>query len=482
MSSLLDRDLHEFDRHDADSSGRVSPTVNLDPFPLVSESVAIPIGCVIAGVADPVVTAGCAIVCLVVAGAYRRRLTLSALDVAPRITVAAVAGVLLASASVGSAGLRQLLVAVGIVCVAALLGRFVGYAVERRLRRSGLLGRRTAVVGSGAVASMLTQRMLAEPECGLRPVAVLETAAQSSPCDSIEVPVHPLDEGLCRVLESERIETAIIAFPEVDAMRLLEMVWECDRLDCEIFVVPRLWEVSAVSGNMERVGAIPLARLGGTAHRSLGWYLKLFGDRCFAAAALVALSPLLALIAGAVYFSDRSAPVLFRQKRIGLDGRAFELLKFRSLRPVSEHEEQTTWTVSGDPRLGTFGRILRASSLDELPQLWNVLRGDMALVGPRPERPHFVDKFSTSVPGYQGRHRVPVGLTGWAAINGLRGDTSIAERSRYDNFYIANWSLWLDLKILIRTGWAVVVNFQRDRSASRSSRRGEVICLRPSPL
>lgn len=468
MSSLLDRELHEFDRHEVGSSGRVLPTVSVDGFPLVAETVAIPVSCVQAGLADPVVISACAVACLLVTGAYRRRLTLSVLDIAPRVAAAALAGVLLATVVVGSGGFRDLLITAGIVCGAALLGRIIGYAVERRLRRTGLLGRRTAIVGSGPVASVLTQRMLAEPECGLRPVCVLETASQSDRFDAVALPVHPLDDGLRRLLEHEKIDTAIIAFPELDGARLLEMVWECDRSPCEIFVVPHLWEVTGIDGSMERVGAIPLVRLGGTGRRSLGWLLKLAGDRCLAAAALVALFPLLSIVACAVYFSDRSAPVLFRQKRIGLDGREFELLKFRSLRPVSEHDEQTTWTISKDPRLGAFGRILRASSLDELPQLWNVLRGEMALVGPRPERPHFVEKFSVTVPGYQGRHRVPVGLTGWAAINGLRGDTSIAERSRYDNFYIANWSLWLDTKILIRTGWAVVVNFHRDRSRHRS--------------
>lgn len=481
MSSLLDHDLHRPDDHRADSSPRGSSSVNFDAFPLIAEGVAIPIGFFATGAANPVAMAACVVACLLLAGAYRRRLTLSVLDVAPRVAAATVAGVLLAAAWTGSAGLRPLLIVAGSVCAAALLGRFVGYALERRLRRSGLLVRRTAVVGSGTVASLLTQRMLAEPECGLKPVAVLESAAPSGLADPADFPVHPLDQGLREILVRERIDTAIIAFPEVGTARLLEMLWECDRLDCEIFVVPRLWEVSKVSGNMERIGAIPLNRLGENAQRGPGWHLKVAVDRCLAAAALIALLPLLAVIALAVYLSDRSAPVLFRQKRIGLNGREFELLKFRSLRPRNELESQTTWTVSGDPRLGAFGRLLRASSLDELPQLWNILRGDMALVGPRPERPHFVEKFSASIPGYRERHRVPVGLTGWAAINGLRGDTSIAERARYDNFYIANWSLWLDVKILIRTGWAVLINFQRDRSPGRSAKSGEVICLRPSP-
>ena len=127
------------------------------------------------------------------------------------------------------------------------------------------------------------------------------------------------------------------------------------------------------------------------------------------------------------------------------------MLKFRSMRPATETESATNWNIKNDDRLSWFGKFLRRSSLDELPQLWNILRGDMSLVGPRPERPHFVEQFSSEFKRYDARHRVPCGLTGWAQIHGLRGDTSIPERVRYDNYYIQNWSLWLDVKIILRT-------------------------------
>jgi len=148
--------------------------------------------------------------------------------------------------------------------------------------------------------------------------------------------------------------------------------------------------------------------------------------------------------------------IIFRQERIGRDGTRFMLLKFRSLRPVNEDESRTNWNISHDDRLGPVGRILRATSLDELPQLFNILRGDMSLVGPRPERPYFVEEFGRQYRGYDARHRVPSGLTGWAQIHGLRGDTSIDMRARMDNFYIENWSLWLDVKIMLRTFISVV--------------------------
>jgi lipopolysaccharide/colanic/teichoic acid biosynthesis glycosyltransferase len=143
--------------------------------------------------------------------------------------------------------------------------------------------------------------------------------------------------------------------------------------------------------------------------------------------------------------------VIFRQARVGRHGVVFDCLKLRSMRPVDEKESATNWTVAGDHRVGPVGRFLRRTSIDELPQLWNIIRGDMTLVGPRPERPHFVDKFSSEYERYAHRHRVQAGLTGLAQVSGLRGDTSIADRARYDNYYIEHWSLWLDVKIVIRT-------------------------------
>jgi lipopolysaccharide/colanic/teichoic acid biosynthesis glycosyltransferase len=148
--------------------------------------------------------------------------------------------------------------------------------------------------------------------------------------------------------------------------------------------------------------------------------------------------------------------VLFRQERVGLDGRPFDLLKFRSLRPATSLESATTWSIALDDRLGSVGRFLRKTSLDELPQLWNVLRGQMSIVGPRPERPHFVEQFTEQFPAYLARHRVPSGLTGMSQVHGLRGDTSIEDRARLDNFYIEHWSLWADIKLMLRTAEAVV--------------------------
>ncbi|BBA98566.1 putative transferase [Actinacidiphila reveromycinica] len=173
-------------------------------------------------------------------------------------------------------------------------------------------------------------------------------------------------------------------------------------------------------------------------------------DVVLAGLALAAAAPVLAGCALAVRLADGPG-VLFRQERIGLGGRPFTLLKFRTMRPADDHESATLWSIAHDDRTSAVGRLLRRTSLDELPQLWNVLRGDMSMVGPRPERPFYVQKFSAELPGYRDRHRMPAGITGLAQVSGLRGDTSIPDRARFDNHYIESWSLWQDVAIIVRT-------------------------------
>ncbi|WP_237550900.1 sugar transferase, partial [Streptomyces sp. SID5614] len=188
--------------------------------------------------------------------------------------------------------------------------------------------------------------------------------------------------------------------------------------------------------------------------RPLGHGVKRAMDAVLAAVGLVLAAPVMAVCALAVRLSDGPG-VIFRQERVGRHGRPFVLLKFRTLRPADVQESATRWNVASDGRLSGVGRMLRRTSLDELPQLWNVLRGDMSMVGPRPERPFFVAQFSRAHPGYQARHRMPVGITGLAQVNGLRGDTSIEERARFDNHYIETWSLWQDACVLARTAGSV---------------------------
>jgi len=185
------------------------------------------------------------------------------------------------------------------------------------------------------------------------------------------------------------------------------------------------------------------------------WFMKRALDFALSAVGILLLSPVMGLIALATLI-DSGRPVLLRQRRVGLDGRPFDMLKFRTMQVCEDDVLATEWRADED-RMTKVGRILRDTSLDELPQLFNVLRGEMSLVGPRPERPYFVELFNDSYPHYFSRHRLPAGVTGWAQVHGLRGgDTSMEERVTFDNYYIENWSLAQDVKILLRTMATVV--------------------------
>ena len=262
-------------------------------------------------------------------------------------------------------------------------------------------------------------------------------------------------EDLAEILRRVEARNVVVAFGSVRESQMVDIIRTCDRLRCEIFLVPRLFELHQVSEDMDTVWGLPLVRLRRATHRSLGWRVKRVFDILFSAGSLLVLSPL--MLAAAIAVRLEGGPgILFRQERVGADGKRFDVLKFRSLKPANDEESATNWNIKHDDRLGSVGRFLRKSSIDELPQLINILRGEMSLVGPRPERPHFVAQFRQTYPRYVARHRVPSGLTGWAAVHGLRGDTSIADRAMFDNYYIENWSLWLDVKILLRTVSSVI--------------------------
>ena len=245
---------------------------------------------------------------------------------------------------------------------------------------------------------------------------------------------------------------AIIAYSEVPEATVLDVLRSSPDRGLDVLCVPRFFEVRRSRHGDERVGGMALVRLHGATGPMSGTQgrLKRALDVVVASVLLLLAAPVLAVLAVAVR-AETGPGVLFRQQRLGRHGQPFDLLKFRSLRPATGEEAATTWSIADDARIGPVGRRIRRWSLDELPQLWNVLRGDMSLVGPRPERPHFVERFSGEHEEYAWRHRVPVGLTGWAQVNGLRGDTSIRDRARYDNEYIQDWSLWLDVTILLRT-------------------------------
>jgi exopolysaccharide biosynthesis polyprenyl glycosylphosphotransferase len=383
-------------------------------------------------------------------GFYRPRLHLSVLADLPGIAGRSfIAGALTTVVlPLPIAGLTGALAAGTVVTLAVVAWRLVVQVVIRRLRATRRIAHRTLILGGGQVATGLGAALLDRPEHGLLPVGFLDSGPHAGTHPG-RLPNLGQIADLAPAIRTYDIDTVIVAFSSGREVEKVELLRACDRLAVEIFVVPRLFELHTVGRDMDTVWGIPLARLTRGAFRSFSWKLKRLMDVLVAGVASVLLLPV--LLACALASRCETGGVFFRQTRVGLDGRQFQMLKFMSMKPVDDADAHRNWSIGSDARVGPVGRLMRRLSLDELPQLINVLRGDMTLVGPRPERIYFVELLAGQFPRYMARHRVPAGLTGWAQVNGLRGDTSIEDRVRFDNYYIENWSLWLDVQILVRT-------------------------------
>jgi exopolysaccharide biosynthesis polyprenyl glycosylphosphotransferase len=393
---------------------------------------------------------------------HRSRLELAVLDDVPAYVLAAVVGGLtfagvgsLHSSTISAQSSFGFGVVVFLLC---MLSRVIAYPVVRRLRRSRLIAHPVVIVGTGEVGHRLAAAMRAHPEYGLKPVGFADFDAPARPRSELVLPILGGIGVLPDVLRQLDVHDVVFAFSKQPDAHLVRVVRGCVRLDLQVFVVPRYFELCGTDrrARIETLWGIPLMRLRRWPLRRGSRWVKRFMDIVVAGTALAVLAPVLAVCALAVRLDGR--PILFRQRRVGVRGSTFVLHKFRSMRADGSDTDHT-WSADGDPRVTGVGRFLRWSSLDELPQLMNVLRGDMSLVGPRPERPYFVQSFAERVRRYAERHRVATGITGWAQVNGLRGDTSIEDRIAFDNYYIENWSLWSDVKILLRT----MTSFARHR-------------------
>jgi len=252
------------------------------------------------------------------------------------------------------------------------------------------------------------------------------------------------------VIAEHRIDQVILALP-LDAHRRMIQVADAASQECvELRMVPDIFQYATLKATFEDLDGMPVINLSQVPLAGWSSLVKRCLDVALAAAGLAVLLPLFPFVALAIWLED-NGPIFYRQERMGLDGRPFDMLKFRSMRVNAESSTGPVWAVRDDPRRTRIGAFLRRWSLDELPQLWNVLKGDMSMIGPRPERPAFVHEFKTKIPQYMLRHRVKAGITGWAQVHGWRGNTSIQKRLQYDLYYIENWSLKLDLKILWMT-------------------------------
>lgn len=322
--------------------------------------------------------------------------------------------------------------------------------VHRLLHERGYGLEQVALVGGGEIGRRLQTRMREQPGFGMRVVAWIEGLDWRPEGEEDAAGRSYRLERIRSLVRGGSIQRCIFTDSRLTPDERLDYVEECHAGSVQCDFVPDLFEVMLGRARVEEIDGVPL--IGAKLHPLGRWarVQKRTLDLIAASFGLIVASPLLAFCTIAIRM-ETPGPALFRQRRLGRDGREFDMLKLRTMPVGVEVESGPTRARRGDGRATKLGSVLRRTSIDELPQLWNVVRGEMSLVGPRPERPYFVDHFQSRVPRYLERHGVKSGITGWAQVHGLRGDTSIDERTRYDIWYVENWSILLDVKILVLT-------------------------------
>jgi len=322
-------------------------------------------------------------------------------------------------------------------------------ALERRWR-AGIGLKRILIAGSGELGRLVADKILEHRELGYQIAGFVDDRAAGDHLGYRGLPLLGTLDDAAEIAARENIDHLYVALPPEQHVRMLELLDSTSREMVDVKVVPDLLQVIALRARLEDLDGVPVININDVPLQGFNSAVKRSIDIAISSVALLCVAIPVAIVALLVRLTSRG-PVFYRQDRTGLDGKSFSIVKFRSMFDDAERETGPVWTVPGDPRVTPLGRFLRRSNLDELPQLWNVLRGDMSIVGPRPERPHFVEQFKHRIPQYMLRHKVKAGLTGWAQVNGWRGNTALEKRIEYDLYYIENWSLLLDIKILILT-------------------------------
>ena len=326
------------------------------------------------------------------------------------------------------------------------LGRTLHAQLQWNAQARGIGDDRVLLIGGGGTGRMILQKIQGNPKLGFRVIGVVDNSSSRT---LLNVPVLGSVADIPRIIDEFAIDEVIIALPENTHQELIGIISLCEREKVGIRVLPDAFGIMATEVSIGHLGGLPLLTIRDVALQGWKLTLKRGMDLVGSAFGLVILSPFMILLALLIKL-ESPGPVFYTHERMGLDAKSFKILKFRSMREDAERSGPG-WTVEDDPRRTKLGAFIRRANIDELPQLVNVLFGEMSLVGPRPERPVYVEQFRQMIPRYMDRHREKSGMTGWAAVNGLRGDTSIEERTKYDLWYIENWSLVLDIKIIIRT-------------------------------
>jgi exopolysaccharide biosynthesis polyprenyl glycosylphosphotransferase len=397
-------------------------------------------------------------------GLYRQRLYRSRVDEAISVLLAVILGTVLLSGLTSwyrpalvpgsldpflySRGFLALFAAIELVAVVTLRVAIRGLLRSASLHSANL--QRILVIGAGELGIDIAEKLVAHREFGVEVVGFLDDDAAKRDLFPAGLPVLGETADLARVIDENRVDQVFIALPLEAHKKMMQVLHTVGSECVEVKLVPDILQYATIKATLEELDGTPIINLSQVPLQ--GWHslVKRVLDLALSAAALLVLLPFFPLVALVIWIEDRG-PIFYSQERMGLDGRPFMIWKLRSMRRNAEASTGPVWAVEDDPRRTRFGSFLRRWSIDELPQLWNVLVGDMSLVGPRPERPTFVAEFRKHLPQYMIRHRVKSGITGWAQVHGWRGNTSIRKRLEFDLYYIENWSLGLDFKILWMT-------------------------------
>jgi len=332
------------------------------------------------------------------------------------------------------------------VALAYASRELVREVLERRWR-AGIGLKRILIAGAGELGRLVADKILEHRELGYQIVGFVDDRAAGDHLGYRGLPLLGTIREAAEISSREGIDHLYVALPPEQHVQMLELIETTSRECVDVKVVPDLLQVIALRARLEDLDGVPVININDVPLQGFNTIVKRGIDVVISSGALALLSIPIGSIALLVKTTSRG-PVFYRQERMGLDGKTINIVKFRSMHHEAEKDTGPVWARENDPRVTVLGKFLRKSNLDELPQLWNVLRGDMSIVGPRPERPHFVAQFKHRIPQYMLRHKVKAGLTGWAQVNGWRGNTSIEKRIEYDLYYIENWSVRLDLKIM----------------------------------
>lgn len=406
------------------------------------------------------------------AGLYRGRRAVSRMDETYRIVTHVSLGFVIAIATssllLGEDFIysRQMVAYGWIFAVVGVsAGRFIHTGVIGALRARGVASDRVLIVGAASTGKLVLDKIRRSPQLGYEVVGIVRHRPWNANEELQEmdgVPIVGMSRNLAEIVETYEVDEIIIALSGVPHDEVLEMVFAVTNLPVSIRVYPETFRLLTSDVlSISDLNGLPTMTVRSIGLRPVDRAIKRVMDVSVSVAVLVMLSPLMVALSLLIKLTS-PGPVFFTQERVGRDGRSFHLLKFRSMPVDAEAGSGPVFTTPEDPRPGRLGRFLRRYSLDELPQFINVLFGEMSVVGPRPERPYFVEQFRQVIPAYMARHHEKAGITGWAQVNGLRGDTSVEERTLYDLYYVENWSLLFDLKIMVKTLFHI---FRRDNNA-----------------